>query len=465
MGIIVSTELIVKSTTRQLQHRGMLTEEQERSFKEVPYTQLLAWLAAKEPVKRTFAARQLGKLLNPQDIEPLCLALEKEKALYCKLEICNTLVLFGQNAIPNLIQRLGAIGRNQHKTPSPKTFKKSSYPLPRDIAARTLIRIGSVALPALCIALMSEDIAKVSEAVDAIGYICFYDSQEHKEVANLLQQCYHKYADNNLIRWKLIRAMSASPELFSLLEQQHMQLEGKELKQEAERSIEIINNKPMSKFNNIIDIYSSEGFYTTSRMSEKVWKNREYAKNYLQKYWLPDDEYEEQWLPIQNAIFIEHTEGLPYPIFNKEYEILAFRGGVVLTEEELNLLQLFFYSFLNEKDYFIIAENPLSVRPNEVPIRMKYPINITWGELMSGSFMSSVLFEWPAKEYFIFTKSTVWGKYSANDYINPLDIVGIKPTAKHLFNDCFYQLNREWEDFKDRIPESYRENVSNEKYF
>ncbi len=233
----------MKSTDEQLQKRGYLTNEQEKSFEEISFKDLLIWLSSSLPIKRTAAARRLGRILNPESIEPLCLALEKEKTLYCKLEICNTLILFGKDAVPHLVQRLGKIDNKQYKIPPKKKFGKKNYPLPHDIFARTLMKIGADALPELCSILQSDDDVKISEAIDAIGYICFYDTQKHEDIASLVQQRYQKYTDNILIKWKLIRAMSAFSELLLFLEQQYIQLHNKELRQEAERSIEIIKSR------------------------------------------------------------------------------------------------------------------------------------------------------------------------------------------------------------------------------
>ena len=239
----ISRNYYMKSTEEQLQKRGYLTDEAEQSFEAASFAELLAWLNNPLPTQRTVAARRLGKILNPKSIEPLCVVLEKEKTLYCKLEICNTLILFGKDAVPHLVQRLGKIDNKQYKTPPKKKFGKKNYPLPRDIFARTLMKIGTDALPELCFVLQSDDTDKISKAIDAIGHICFYDTQKHQDVASLLQQCYQKYADNDLIKWKLIRAMSAFSELLPFLEQQYTRLKSNELKQEAERSIEIIKSR------------------------------------------------------------------------------------------------------------------------------------------------------------------------------------------------------------------------------
>ncbi|MDR0659564.1 MAG: hypothetical protein LBG19_01925 [Prevotellaceae bacterium] len=233
----------MKSSNEQLQKRGFADDEFEKGFKTASYHELLIWLNDPIPVKRTVAARRLGRLQNINSVEPLCIALEKEKALYCKLEICNTLILFGKDAVPHLIGRLGKVANKQYKAPPKKKFGKKSYPLPHDIFARTLMKMSGGVLPELCAVLDSDNTVQMSEAIDAVGYICFYDTQKRPDVAQLLYRCYQKYIDNNLLKWKLIRAMSAFYEMLPFLENQYQQLKNGELRQEAERSISIIKSK------------------------------------------------------------------------------------------------------------------------------------------------------------------------------------------------------------------------------
>jgi len=115
--------------------------------------------------------------------------LEKEKKLYTKIEICNSLVSYGKESVPELVKRLGKIVDSQHKHIPEAEFRKNSYSLPRDIAARTIIRIGRDALPLLTETLKSKDISTISEAIDKAGEIkiscpTFLDDSPHGAFAS-----------------------------------------------------------------------------------------------------------------------------------------------------------------------------------------------------------------------------------------------------------------------------------------
>ncbi len=174
-------------------------------------------LKSNRAVERTLAARVLAGESGMQVITNLIEALKVEQKLYTKIEICNTLISFGISPVQALIEQLGRIGKNQYKLVPQNKFNKKSYPLPRDIAARTLGNIGIISLPGLLDILSTDNMSQLSEGIDAIGYICFYNKyQEH--IYEKLIQCFLKNKDNELIRWKTIRSLCAFPESKSFLE-------------------------------------------------------------------------------------------------------------------------------------------------------------------------------------------------------------------------------------------------------
>jgi hypothetical protein len=151
------------------------------------------------------------------------------------------LVSFGKESVGPLILLLGKIGNNQYREIPKQAFKKTNYPLPRDIAARTLIRIGEPALSDLLKCLNSDNLNMLSEAVDAIGYICFYKNNKNIYIA--LEECLNRVNINNLIRWKIFRAMSAFPESKFFLCQQKLITRNEYFKMEIERSLKLINSR------------------------------------------------------------------------------------------------------------------------------------------------------------------------------------------------------------------------------
>ncbi|HEY1407010.1 MAG TPA: hypothetical protein VF857_10410, partial [Spirochaetota bacterium] len=158
-----------------------------------------------DPVKRTIAATLLSRCNTRHTIESLCSALVIETKLYPKLALCDSLASFGKTAVDHLIPLLGKIGENQHLTPSASVFGKKSYPLPRDIAARILIRIGSDAIPALSRLMLQGEQAAVREGIDALGFICFYAPNENMLID--LIKCYNRFQKDDVIRWKIAIAL------------------------------------------------------------------------------------------------------------------------------------------------------------------------------------------------------------------------------------------------------------------
>ncbi|MDR2009706.1 MAG: hypothetical protein LBQ22_04415 [Bacteroidales bacterium] len=120
-------------------------------------------------------------------------------------------------AVQPLINELGQIGKNQYKSIPQKPFLKKSYPLPRDIAARTLAGIGQPAFMPLVNILDDDNKIRLSEAIDALGHICFYN--KNFNIFPELRKCFDDNINNGLICWKLIRAMSGIPESSEFLKE------------------------------------------------------------------------------------------------------------------------------------------------------------------------------------------------------------------------------------------------------
>jgi len=230
----------MKSDVAQLESRGYVPNDIENSYATISYEQRVTSLKSKQATERTLAARLLIKQSDLQVINCLITALLAEKKLYPRLEICNSLVSYGREAVIPLITLLGTIGNNQHRIVPTSDFKKVSYPLPRDLAVRTLIRIGTVALPDLLTVLKSTDMVQLSEALDAIGFICFYDYQS--AIAGELEDCFYRNSQSELVKWKIFRAMSAFPETIAFLNQQ-LKLNTGALKAEIERSLWLIKKQ------------------------------------------------------------------------------------------------------------------------------------------------------------------------------------------------------------------------------
>ncbi|RYU91007.1 hypothetical protein [Emticicia agri] len=217
----------------------------------------------------------------------------------------------------------------------------------------------------------------------------------------------------------------------------------------------------MIEYNEIISMYSSKMFsmYSTS-IPEHEWGDKEVALEYLKKYFLSEEEYSQKWKPIQNSIFENQETGLPAMIFKDNYSLLAIRGGVLFEKEDFESLQNCIQTVGDS--YLIIIQNDYGVKFEEPLLRMKYPVSVNWEELMSGNFVSSILFEMFHNEYFVFSESGNWGRYCANDYIHPLNIIGFKPELASVFKKEFKPPKKEQEEIREWLPPNYKEIVQSD---
>ena len=70
-------------------------------------------------------------------------------------------------------------------------------------------------------------------------------------------------------------------------------------------------------------------------------------------------------------------------MFNKGFSLLAIRGGILFEKEDFENLQSCARQLGDEK--LLIIQNDFGGRLNSTPLRVSYPSDITWEELMSGA--------------------------------------------------------------------------------
>ena len=226
------------SKLEQIRGRGFLTDGIASEFENISFDEKIELLGSKIATERTLGARLLRDESTEEVVGCLINALMTEEKLYPKIEICNALSEMEEIAIKPLVMCLGKIGNNQHKIIPQEEFLKDSYPLPRDIASRTLIRIGGNAIPELLKHLKVEDKSILSEVIDTIGHINF--NSEPGDIYELLKSCYNRNNREDLIKWKIIRAFSGINESEDFLNNQYVEINNKRLKKEIKRSLRLI---------------------------------------------------------------------------------------------------------------------------------------------------------------------------------------------------------------------------------
>lgn len=191
----------------------------------------------------------------------------------------------------------------------------------------------------------------------------------------------------------------------------------------------------------------------TQLMPESEWGNIELAEIYLEKYWLPMSDYKTKWQPIKDQIFINQEKSLPNILFKENYNITALRGGSLFSQKNFEFIQKCLMEMGD--NYFVVVENTYGQEQEEPTFRLKFPTDIRWEELMSGNYISSVVFDMSSNEYFVFGESDNWGYYAASDYNLPLNILGMKPEYLSLFKKYYPYSKQEWQEIKSWLPESY----------
>ncbi len=231
-----------------LQKRGYVEDTDLTKYNNYEVEQLYKLLNSKIAIERTTAIRLISNNNDSDDLHFNSLLLEmllKEKALYTRLEICNALEKGNQDTCKMMINYVGKIGNNQHKQVPSKVSKKKSYPLPRDIIARTLGKMNLNNLNVLLSVLNDNDFSKISEVLDSIGYMIFYN-QELNTLDNFksIKKTTEKYFENELILWKCVECLSA----FKLVENEKYlnslksRIKNNTILLEIDRSLKFIGN-------------------------------------------------------------------------------------------------------------------------------------------------------------------------------------------------------------------------------
>ncbi|RDW16781.1 hypothetical protein [Oceanobacillus chungangensis] len=238
----------MKSSDSQLKARGKITFEDLQYYNTHSKTELLELIKSKEAHKRTIAVRLLSEknVLSDDLIYLFLNTLAQEKKLYTKIELCDALSKGGRESAKIMVDYLGKIGNNQHKVLPADGFNKNSYPLPRDIIARTLAHMDEEILPTLLNVLKTNYTFKIREVIDAIGFICFYRKKHrHFQIIDALILCLKDNYNDDIIRWKLVRSFESFNDINTIkilqrIEQEDIQLI---IRNEAKRSLSVINNR------------------------------------------------------------------------------------------------------------------------------------------------------------------------------------------------------------------------------
>jgi len=203
----------MKSSKEDLEKRGYINFIDITPYCNLNTQELFDLTKSSKATERTISYRLLCEQMDMNDpsfVTFLLECLSHETALYTRLEIAHHLENGFENTCKSMIFYLGKIGKNQYKEIPKRGSKKISYPLPRDLIARTIGKMSIIYLPILIEALNYVDILQLPELLDAIGFMIYYnDSNGSLEDLNKIIYIIETYFDNELIIWKSITCLSS----------------------------------------------------------------------------------------------------------------------------------------------------------------------------------------------------------------------------------------------------------------
>ncbi len=203
---------------------------------------MFSYLNGQLSFERTAAIKIITQRSDIKFISLLSEKLFIEKKLYTKLALCECLAGYGFKAIPYLMPMLGKIGNNQHKAIGLLDNGKKSFPLPRDIVARILIRIGPIVFKEIRKIIATGNRDQILEAIDVVGHVTwnFQDYSCEGILIGLLE----KSGEDILMQWKIIRAFQSfkSIKIINILEKV-TQGNNDVLVSEAKRSLNRIHSR------------------------------------------------------------------------------------------------------------------------------------------------------------------------------------------------------------------------------
>jgi hypothetical protein len=239
----------VKSSKEDLRKRGFINTEDIKKYEQCTNQELIKLVNSPNAVERSAAINILSIRGDIRDIEFTKILLNRlciERSLYTKLEICNALEKGNIETAKEMIHYLGVIGKNQYKCLPNKVSKKNSYPLPRDIIARTLGKMECIIIPVLFEVLDSDEEKKITEVIDAIGFMLFYNQQYNNEKYFIaITDTMNKYLGNDIIIWKCVLCLSSfwTQDSIEILNKIINSDKEEIIKWEAKRSLKIVNTK------------------------------------------------------------------------------------------------------------------------------------------------------------------------------------------------------------------------------
>ena len=150
---------------------------------------------------------------------------------------------------------------------------------------------------------------------------------------------------------------------------------------------------------------------------EKESDSYQNALSFLENHALSDDDYLHECIPIMQNIFKPIDAG-EFDIFTSSLNMLFQQGYNMSLHISSPMFSEETYHFIQDiclacgDRYFYIIEDG----DDTTTFHLRMPVTTNWEQLLSGGFISAVLFSMPYNKYRVFGDSGSWGKWC--DYEN-----------------------------------------------
>ena len=160
------------------------------------------------------------------------------------------------------------------------------------------------------------------------------------------------------------------------------------------------------------------------------------ATKFLSDFALNADCYQQECVPRMRNVFkpigVDEFNIYTSPIsmlFQPDFETTLHISSPMFTEETYNLFQKICQE-CNDHFFYIVEDSD-----EDTAFQLKIPVTTSWEQLLSGGFISTVLFKMPYNNYRLFGDSCSWGKWC--DYENSwadYEIFGCKLDIPEVIN-------------------------------
>ena len=171
------------------------------------------------------------------------------------------------------------------------------------------------------------------------------------------------------------------------------------------------------------------------------------VEDYLATYWLDMQELNQVWIPIRNKVFPGGCLSFPDNMFPNDFNtMLRVGGSAIHSEEYLKCLQQCMEAAGDH--FFVVIEDHIQkgdkssvlVGSDRTPwpaFRFKYPVSVSFKQIMNGEYLSEEVLRMGDRDYFIFGDTGSWGIYAGDDVLWSLHIIGCQKGLSDTFNRNF----------------------------